>query len=225
MNKIRFYYTGGNLEDGKKYLKPLSEHSYSVISEVFNDYHKYIKNIGIKEARKIQHAGRCPVLHKTNNTGWVSFINNNIHNSGIVNLKHIFKNYPNSEGYVIHKIATGWDVSIPKGYYLISLPTLYHTKDWFSLPGIIDPATWPKWQKTIQLNSFIIKKKEDIIPDNSPICQWILAKNENVEIEYGLITEKELLDNYTKMYMSKLKINDIDRYKKLKNSELFDGGD
>lgn len=226
MRKIRFYYRAGNLEDGEKYLKPAREHPYPVISAAFDDYRKCLRDVGMEEMlKRPAHPGRCPVLHKTNNTGWISFINKNLDTSEILDLPDTFKNYPNGEGYVVNKVGTGWEVSIPKDYYLISLPTLYHTKDWFSLPGVIDPANFPRYQKSVQLNAFIIRKEDQVIPDNSPICQWILAKKEEVEVEYGVMTEEELLDVYNKDYMTLLKLNNIDRYKELKNSGLFSDGD
>lgn len=224
MEKIRFFYTGSDLEEGKKYLKPLKDYGYYNIEDCLKEY----RDQGPNQA-DINHPAKCPALNRINRTGWVTFNHEELdlskqHSQPSWELQHIFKKYENAEDWIVVKSTTQWNVNIPKDHYLFSSPVLYHTKDWFSLTGIIDPVYHAN-QDFFQLNSFIMMKRDAIIPINTPIAQWILVKKPSVEAEYELMNKDDQESIFFKEYLETIKELDYEKYKQLKRSELFKQGD
>lgn len=222
MEKIRFFYTGSDLEEGMKYLKPLEGYGYNNINDSLKDY----RDKGPNQS-DVNHPAKCPALNRINKTGWVIFSDEDIdikdqysHDSW--DLQHVFKNYENSDDWIIVKFTSMWNVNIPKGHYLFTAPVLYHTKDWFSLTGIIDPTYHPNSQY-FQLNAFIMMKRDTVIPSGTPISQWILVQKPTVEIEYELMNDDDYESILFKDYLEKMKETDYEKYKQLKRSEFFKG--
>lgn len=217
MEKIRFFYTGSDLEEGKNYFKSLKDYSYYNIEGCLKDYRQQGPN-----QADINHPAKCPALNRIDRTGWVTFNHEKIDSQESWDLNHVFKNYKNGKDWLIVKYGSRWNVNIPKDHYLFSSPVLYHTKDWFSLPGIIDPV-YHNNQEFFQLNSFIMIEKNTVIPPNTPIAQWILVKKPTVEVECDLINENDRENIFFKEYMEAIKESDYERYKQLKRSEFFRG--
>lgn len=227
MDKIRFFYHGSNLEKGKEFLKSSKDFVYKNMEDSLKDYHDRLKSDGMMEMLKSFHVSRCPAINQINNTGWLSFNPDPIHynsNHIMLELNETIKGYPNSEDYMIKKVQTGWHVNIPKDHYLMSIPTLYHTKDWVSFPGIIDPSH-SSYGGYADINVFVVMKKEDIIPKKTPLCQWILVRKNDVQAEYDLINDEDNQKWLEDSYIKDLKLTDYEKYKQLKDSGLFERED
>jgi hypothetical protein len=222
MTKIRFYYTGTDLNEGKKHFKSTSEYGYVHLEEMMNIYKSDLKNNS-----NIPHPARCPGMNTIKKTGWVTFNQKEIKGEDALGqtqsahgfVKETFINYPDSNDYVIYKLESKWNVNIPSGYYLMSIPTLYHTKTWFSLPGMF--AAENSLMGFEQLNSFIIMHKDEIIPVGSPIAQWILIKKEICDVTIDFINDddKEAINN--RDILTDIRMIDHNKYKLLKQSEFF----
>lgn len=223
MSEIRFYYTKSDINEGKKYLKSTDQYNYLHLENIIKNYKCEIHN----NNPNIPHAAKCPGMNRIKRTGWISFNENEIHGKdalgygpeahGFVN--DTFINYSNSEDYVIYKMTSHWNVNIPSGYYLMSIPTLYHTRNWFSFSGILDAEN--SLLGFYQLNSFIYMHKNEIIPVGSPIAQWILVKKENYNVimESMNNNDKEAI-NYRNI-LADIKNKDYEKYKIIKQSGLF----
>ena len=226
MTNIRFFYDGKDLDEGKKYFKSTKDYKYNNLQDVVNEYKSILKYNNQDEAL-ITHPAKCPAMNSIKASGWVTLNDYELSGNampedgvGPSHVTGVFPNYTNSNDYVILKYHSKWRVNIPSGYYLTSIPTLYHTGNWFSLPGNIDPD-FNQYKGHMQLNSFIIMKKNDIIPIGTPIAQWVLIKKEMPEVSIELINEFDQEQEELMNYLDTLKFNDYEKYKLVKRSELF----
>ena len=221
MNNIRFFYNGKNLDEGKKYFKSSSKYTDSNIQDLMNEY-KTLLEYDKDSVDTILHPATCPAMNGIKGAGWTVF---NHYELTAVDLIHmavtdLFPNYPNSNDYYIVKYESEWSVNIPTGYYLTLIPTLYHTGNWFSLPGIIDP-TFKESHGVVWLSSFIFIKKGEVIPVGSPIAQFILTQKEIPNVIIELANQDDVDRIQQKQYLMKLKKEDYKRYKLVRNSENF----
>jgi len=222
MSKIRFYYTKPHLDEGKRYLKATDQYNYSNLDDIMENY-----KIELKNNFNQSHPAKCPGMNRIKKIGWTLFNSKEIYGKDALGqtpvahgfVKDTFTNYPNADDYVIYKMKSYWNVNIPSGYYLISNPTLYHTKDWFSFPGVLDSEN--SLMGFEQLNSFIFMHKDQIIPIGSPIAQWILIKKENYEVVMESINadDEESINN--RNILANIKNTDYEKYKLIKQSGLF----
>tara|TARA_R110000868_G_scaffold396011_1_gene668036 strand:+ start:99 stop:749 length:651 start_codon:yes stop_codon:yes gene_type:complete len=214
MDDIRFFYNGTNLDDGKKYFMPSSEYAYNNLQDLANEY----KTILQRDLEPSMHSAKCPAINTIGIMGWITLNHYELTESDAVDtVSNLFPNYPNSEDYLVLKYRGRWSVNIPTGYYLTSIPTLYHTGNWFATPGIISGASF----NPVQLNSFIFMKRGEVIPKGSPIAQWTVSKKEGLNVIVELMDEKDKEIHQQKKYLHKLKIADYKGYKLVRNSELF----
>lgn len=222
MTRIRFYYTKPNINEGKKYLKSTDEYSYSHLEDVMKDYRS-----NMKDNSNSPHPAKCPGMNTIKKTGWTLFNREEIKGENALVegeqahgfVKETFPNYSISDDHVIYKLRSYWNVNIPWGYYLISTPTLYHTNEWFSLPGILDSANIVSGFE--QLNSFIIMHRDQVIPVGSPISQWVLVKKENYDVVMESMNEDDHQLIIDRDILAELRITDHKKYKLIKQSGLF----
>ena len=217
MSDIRFFYNGNNLDYGKRFLKPSSEYINNNLQDLMNQYKLMLQH----DLKVGMHPAKCPAMNSIKIAGWTTFNHYELTEADAIEpIANIFPNYPNSDDYVLLKYNSKWNVNIPIGYYLTLVPTLYHTGNWFALPGIIDPA-FKTILGTVQLNSFIFMKKGEVIPIGSPIAQWIVSKKETLNVIVELTNKEDLSLIKQKEYLRKLKETDHEKYNLVRNSQFF----
>ena len=98
-----------------------------------------------------------------------------------------FKPFPENVLPTVVKIQSPWTVEIPKGYKLLSMPIPYNDETRFTAAiGLLKNKTW----LNVQLFWNRINSKE-IIKKGTPLCQYVLIKDNNVDYSVEKATEKD----------------------------------
>ena len=139
--------------------------------------HLYENKEGFREHT---HPARCQAMGRMKQLGWTIKSDVDIHGNQPCDSDIFLERYDlDPHEWNIIKYEPTWAVYIPPGYDLVSIPTLYHSGRFFTFPGIIDGNEGLHF-----MNSFIVIKRDEIIPAGSPIAQWFLhKKEEKPEIE------------------------------------------
>jgi len=221
---------GKNLDKGKKYFKPQGEYTYPNLDDVANKYKSDLEFDRAKAHGQPQTA-RCPGINHYKRVGYVLLNHKEIRGPDVAlpianrpntPLVDTFPNFPNATDYVIHKYDSKWRAVVPKGYQLLSIPTSYHTNEWASLPGFINPEH-SLLHKGIRacLNAFLIIKKDQIIPIGSPIAQFMILQTAIPEVSVELHTSDDLVIEMHSQLLGKLQFEDKQKFKQAKRSHLF----
>ena len=225
---IRFYYMGHDWKEGQKYLKPLFDYKYSNLEHVYDKYKKELA-FDRHKATSDTNVGRCPGMNSMRTSGYVLLNDEEIRGdesqADYRPVKKFFPDYPNADDYVIVKHASKWRASVPKDYRLLCQPTSYHTRDWTSLPGFLDPSYSVYMGIAIQMNVFFIMKKGDVIPIGSPLTQFHIVKKDGHEV---LIEHHNQNDQEKEFQLQELMHNqydNVEHYRELKRSQLFESED
>ena len=98
-----------------------------------------------------------------------------------------FKPFPEGVLHTMIKIQSPWIVEIPSGYKLLSMPIPYNDDNRFSAAhGIFNDKNW----LNIPLFWHRINSKE-LIKKGTPLCQYLLIKEEKVNFVIDMINEKD----------------------------------
>jgi hypothetical protein len=192
-------------------IKPLE---FEWIRKAFEDYKKTKEqNIGG------MHTVKCPGIMNVMNTGWVQYayqdltiktfgdyssyswaseidqeklkygeVMNQYLNIHTPDQLEKFKPFPIHTLHTIFRIQSPWYVYIPKGYALISMPIPYHDDNRFTpATGILKGENF----LNIQLYWHRINSVE-IIKKGTPLVQYILLKDEEIELELKEMTDKDV---------------------------------
>lgn len=158
-------------------LKPAYVNQSDTISSIQNHF-KDNKD----KYRFAHHPARCQAINRIKQLGWIMSTDVEVRGDQPCSdsMQIFLDRYNMSDEYNIVKFnsaklgsETLWGVYIPSGYNLIQIPTLYHTGRWYSFPGVLDGDEGIHF-----LNTFIIMKKDDVIPVNTPLFQCYLQKKE-----------------------------------------------
>ena len=91
----------------------------------------------------------------------------------------------------ILKVQSPWMVYIPKGYYLLSMPIPYpDNHDFTATIGFLDGDYGPNF-----LNVQMFWNNLDgvtIIPAGTPLCQYILVKKDEVDVEVREYQQRDI---------------------------------
>lgn len=178
-----------------KPFKPRSEYTMTALkpayvnqSDTISSIQKHFKD-NKEKYRFAHHPARCQAINRIKQLGWIISTDIEVRgNEQCSDSMRIFLDrYDMSDEYNIVKFNSLWGVYIPPGYNLIQIPTLYHTGKWYTFPGVMDGDEGIHF-----LNTFIIMKKDDIIPVDTPLYQYYLQKKEpQVKATYRELTEED----------------------------------
>lgn len=173
--------------------KPRSKFSLTALKPAYQDQSDTITSMqdhlkeNKQEYRFKPHPSRCQAINRIKQLGWIISTDIDIVGDQPCASPIFLKSYNVSDDYNIIKYESDWSVYIPPNYNFIQIPTLYHTGRWYTFPGIMngDEGCQP-------LNTFLIMKKNDIIPANTPLFQYFLQLRESTP--KAIIREKTLED-------------------------------
>lgn len=172
----------------------------------------------LKFNKTLPHTAKCPGIISILNTGWIQYayqdftietngdlkslkwtskINQKLLINGDLMQDYVschtpdqlekFKNFPSNTLHTIIKIQSPWIVDIPEGYNLLSMPIPYNDDNRFmAAHGILKNKNW----MNIQLYWYVINGKETI-KKGTPLCQYLLFKEEKYDYEIKNTTEKD----------------------------------
>jgi hypothetical protein len=226
-NKIIFYSSVEGIEKTMPII-PSKEYKHQWLKKALDDFNEKDLDISNKnENGKITNVTRCPGILTIKNKGWllrtwqdieINFENENYSWKTPMNQKTLsnnitdqqitqhdnnlfFKymtNWPKNSYDAILKINTPWFADIPKGYLLYQFNPAYHDENRFtSLPGIYSPK-----YGSAELNIpiiFHLKNEKCLIKAGTPIAQFILFKDEDINFENIYIKENKELDKKQKI--------------------------
>ena len=183
----------------------------------FKWFNEAVKDFKIN--RPERHTSRCPGIISVMNTGWIqcayqdftietngnftdfkwkSKINQKLLKHGEIMKEYInyhspdqlekFKPFLNDTLHTIIKIQSPWIVNIPKGYFLLSMPISYNDDIRFTAAtGFLKDINFCN----IQLYWHKLNSKE-LIKKGTPLCQYILVKDETVDFITSKITKNDI---------------------------------
>jgi hypothetical protein len=104
-----------------------------------------------------------------------------------------FRPFDNNTLKTVIKIQSPWFVEIPKNYFLLRIPIPYPDDNRFTVvPGILNYNNF----LNVQIYWHCLNSTE-IIKKGTPLCQFILIKNENIDYE---ICQFNSVDEFSKIY-------------------------
>ena len=195
MTKIRFYYTGE--QENLDSLQP----AYDEPAEVLQTVHKQLQEADVNRKR-FPHVARCMGINLYKQLGWIVKTEYDLTESNLSLDTDFLQYIPDTDDYEMIKYESKWRVNIPENHYLLSVPTLYDSVNWFSLPGAIHGRYGPQ-----PLNSFIVKKKGVTIPKDTPIAQWILLENKKIEVIKEYPKKEDIVDLMYREKLTDYKLN------------------
>jgi len=218
-NKIIFYSSIEGIEKTMPIIRS-KEYKHEWVRKAFDDFHE--KNLYVSDKnKKITNVTRCPGIFAIKNQGWLlrtwqdieividgdnyfwktpmdqRILSKNITDQQVTQHDNnlFFKyitNWPKNSYNGILKINTPWFADIPKGYLLYQFNPAYHDENRFtSLPGIYSHE-----HGAAELNIPMIFHSNNgkcLIKAGTPIAQFILFKNENIDFENIYIEENKKL--------------------------------
>ena len=225
-------------------LMPIESSKNIKFKWVKNALADYKKNKNRIKTDKFVHISRCPGINQLQHTGWIQrawqdiTITTDGSRTGFkwstpidqTNMDADYKipfeymSYHHESLYTkfnddgkslktILKLQSPWIAYIPKGYYLLSMPIPYpDNHDFTAATGFLDGDCGPNY-----LNVQMFWNKLNgvtVIPAGTPLCQYILVKKEQVDVEVREYNQRDLnnirlrmstVNNQWNINMSKLK--------------------
>jgi len=118
------------------------------------------------------------------------------------NALYDFKKFQEGTLPTLVKIQSPWLVDIPKGYSLLVMPIPYHDNVTFtSTTGILKGFSFCNAQ--LYIHSL---KDKVVIPKGTPLCQYILLKDEEVAME---LTPINGIEQFLELYKSNKNIKEV----------------
>lgn len=159
--------------------RPRSEYSLTALKPAYSNQSDTITSMqnhlaeNKEEFRYAAHPARCQAINRVKQLGWILSTDIEVRGDQPCANEIFMERYDMPEGWNVVKYDSYWGVYIPPGYNFMQIPTLYHTGRWYTLPGIMNGDEGHQY-----MNTFIIMRKDAVIPANTPLYQYFLQKKE-----------------------------------------------